>query len=910
MGRITALSGSRLFVALIITLAATAIVTEQRVAGQRQRAPRAVERVNGRNAAGREVLVRLRPGTPLPALAAALDIDVNETVSIGVRRMRSRRHSAIELLTRLRGLGDVLSVEPNYILHIAGTPNDPYAPIQWALRAPGSGAGIDATGAWNVSTGSRRYVIGVVDTGVDYTHPDLRANIWSAPSAFSVSLGGATVSCPAGSHGFDAITNTCDPADTHGHGTRMAGVIGAVGNNGIGVSGVNWAASIMPLKFMDETGTGLTSDAIKALEFAIQVRNTFAGSSAADVRVLSNSWGGAGYSRALEDEIVRAGNYNMLVVASAGNDGLDTDIHPLYPASLELPNLLSIAATDQQDRLEPYSNYGTLTVDMAAPGHDIASTQTGGGYSLGNGTSPAAAFTSGSAALILSHCSVSTVALRALLVESVDVVSGLAAKTRTSGRLNVGRAIRACSNGNAAPFVDLLDPVDGQRFVAPAAVPLAADAYDADGTIARVDFYVGTTRVGSDTTAPYRITWNATVNGSYTIKALAIDNDGASAETRESRTIVVESSSSLPAPWLTRDIGSVGAAGSAAASGTGFVVEGAGADVWGSADAFRFVYQTLTGDGAIVARVASLETVDAWTKAGVMIRSTLQANAAHAFMVVSPGKGTAFQRRPTAGGASASTAGPAAIAPHWVRLERRGQTVLASTSTNGTSWTLVGQATVALGATAYAGVAVSSHRTGVLATAVFDGVSTGTAAAAAPEWTSRDVGAVGAAGSGSVSGTTVTVRGAGADVWGTADAFHFVHRALPGDGEIVARVATVQNVNAWTKAGVMIRQSLQPGSPHAFMMVTPGKGLAFQRRRTSGGLSTHTSGGSGTAPAWVKLTRRGQTVTAYRSSDGVTWTTIGQDTLTISGTVYVGLAVGSHVTGTAATATFTNVAVQ
>ena len=912
MGRMSAPPGLRLSFLLIAAVAVTGVLTEQRASGQRRPSARALERVNGRDAARGEVLVRFRGDAGIAAAAASLDADLDEPVGGGIRRIRSRRHGAADLLARLRARRDVLYAEPNYLLHIAALPNDPFLPEQWAFRAPATGPGIDAAGAWSIATGTRRYVVGLVDTGADYTHPDLRANIWRAPAAFTVKVGAATISCPAGSHGFNAIEMTCDPTDTHGHGTRMAGVIGAVGNNGIGVSGVNWAASIMPLKFMNETGTGWTSDAVKAMEFAIQVRNTFHASRTADVRVLSNSWGGSGFSAALEDEVIRAGQHDMLVVASAGNDGRDTDISPLYPGSLDLPNLLSVAATNERDQLEPYSNYGALSVDIAAPGHAIVSTQPGGGYSSGDGTSPAAAFASGAAALILSHCNVSTTALRAVITESVDSVAALAGRTETGGRLNVGRAIRSCSNGNAAPFVEMVEPVAGQRFTAPATITLAADAYDSDGSVTRVDFYVSGTKVGSDSTAPYRVTWNATRTGTYTLEALAVDNDGATAVSREARTITVSgSSTSLPSPWKALDIGAVGAAGSAVAVGSGARIEGAGADVWGTADAFHFVYEPLSGDGVITARVASVEAVDLWTKAGVMIRSSLQANAAHAFMMVTPGKGIAFQRRAASGGTSAHVAGPAAAAPYWVRLERRGQTVRASASRDGSSWTLVGESSIALGTTAYVGLAVSSHRAGVLATAVFDSVKVTTnAVAAVPGWSDGDVGSAGAAGSATVSGGTVSVRGAGADVWGTADAFHFFHQVLPADGEIVARVASVQNVHAWTKAGVMIRQSLNAGSPHAFMMVTPGKGLAFQRRASAGALSAHTSGGAATAPYWVKLTRRGQVLTAYKSADGAAWTKVGEDTLAISGPAYVGLAVSSHVSGTLATATFTDVAVR
>ena len=162
-----------------------------------------------------------------------------------------------------------------------------------------------------------------------------------------------------------------------------------------------------------------------------------------------------------------------------------------------------------------------------------------------------------------------------------------------------------------------------------------------------------------------------------------------------------------------------------------------------------------------------------------------------------------------------------------------------------------------------------------------------------PGWQTMDVGSVGIPGSATATNGTFTVQGAGADIWGSADAFRFAYYQLPGDGSIVARVATVQNVNVWTKAGVMIRQSLTAGSPHASMLVTPGRGLAFQRRRTAGATSLNTSI-AGTAPKWVKLERAGQVVMASVSGDGATWTAVGQDTIALAGAVWVGLAVTSH----------------
>lgn len=176
-------------------------------------------------------------------------------------------------------------------------------------------------------------------------------------------------------------------------------------------------------------------------------------------------------------------------------------------------------------------------------------------------------------------------------------------------------------------------------------------------------------------------------------------------------------------------------------------------------------------------------------------------------------------------------------------------------------------------------------------------------------WSTTDIGAVGAAGSATGSGDAFTVQGAGADIWGSADAFRFAYTTLSGDGSIVAQVTSVDPVAAWTKAGVMMRETLSAGSSHAFMLVSAGKGMAFQRRVSTNGLSTHSSGGPGTAPQFVKLTRTGTTFTAYRSTDGTSWTTVGSDTIGMGSTIYVGLAVSSHVAATVATASFASTAV-
>ncbi len=327
---------------------------------------------------------------------------------------------------------DVLAVEPNYVLHSTRVPNDPQFPSLWALRNGSvAGADIHATGAWDLTTGSIANVAAVVDSGVDYTHPDLAPNKWSAPAAFTVTVGGQTITCPAGSHGFNAIAfaqaqpaaAVCNPADDNGHGTHVAGTIGAVGNDGVGVSGVNWTTRIMALKFLDAAGSGSISDAINAIEFAIQVKSYFAGTNGANVRVLSNSYGGDGFSPALFSAVGQANTANMLFVAAAGNAGTNNDAAPFYPASFSVGNVISVAATDEGDGRAGLSfrTIGATSVHLGAPGTNILSTVPGGGYGGKSGTSMATPHVAGAAMLVLSGCALNTAQLRATLFSPTSI---------------------------------------------------------------------------------------------------------------------------------------------------------------------------------------------------------------------------------------------------------------------------------------------------------------------------------------------------------------------------------------------------------------------------------------------------------------------------------------------------------
>ena len=278
---------------------------------------------------------------------------------------------------------------------------------------------------------------------------------------------------------------------------------------------------------------------------------------------------------------------------------------------------------------------------------------------------------------------------------------------------------------NNPPTIAITAPADNATFSAPASITLAANAADDDGTIASVTFFSGATQIGSDTTSPYSLSWSNVPQGTYSITARAVDDDGA-AVTSPVVTVRVEaatSPSTLPQGWSHGDIGAVGAPGDAGFAGGVFTVRGSGADIWEASDEFQFAYQTMTGDGTITARVDSVDAVDQWTKAGVMIRAALTPESRHAMMVASAAKGLAFQRRVSDGGVTTHTGGALTPAPVWVRLQRSGSTITASTSADGTTWTVVGSDTIALPATVYVGLPVTSHNDGIPATAAFSSVA-------------------------------------------------------------------------------------------------------------------------------------------------------------------------------------------
>ncbi len=320
---------------------------------------------------------------------------------------------AVGILSNIKG---VEHAEPNYIVQHMNVPNDPGYSSLWAMPV------IDAPDAWNISTGSEEVVVAVVDTGIDYTHPDLGDNMWTSSE---------------GHHGYNTLNESFYPMDDYGHGTHVAGTVGAVGDNELGLVGVNWNVSLMGVKFLNREGVGTIADAIAGLEYVLERKLE-----GENIVATSNSWGGVGYSQLLYDAIGRQRDAGILFIAAAGNFGSDNDQWPVYPASYDLTNMISVSATDENDELGGFSNYGERSVHVAAPGVDINSTMLDGTYEYYNGTSMAVPHVSGLAALLASHNpSYDHVDLKNALLSSVDQKDSLYHRVMTHGRINAYGAL-------------------------------------------------------------------------------------------------------------------------------------------------------------------------------------------------------------------------------------------------------------------------------------------------------------------------------------------------------------------------------------------------------------------------------------------------------------------------------------
>ncbi|RUO27030.1 peptidase S8 [Aliidiomarina minuta] len=343
--------------------------------------------------------------------------------------------------------------EPNYIISINNThtefnplsiPNDPAFGDMWALQNTGqqggtAGADISAVPAWDITTGSQDIVIGVIDTGVDYTHPDLAANMWLNPneicdSGVDDSGTGVIDDC----YGYSAITGYGDPMDGNGHGTHVAGTIGAVGNNELGVVGVNWNVQMVACQFLDADGFGSTAGAIECVDYFTNLKLNHG----VNIVASNNSWGGGAYSEALEMAISDGIDAGIMFVAASGNDGTDSDVIPSYPASYDLDGIVAVANTTRTDAMSGTSTYGLESVDLGAPGTQILSTYLNEGYATASGTSMASPHVAGVAGLIWSISpQLSITEVKQIMMDSGDPLSALAGRTVSGNRLNAYQAL-------------------------------------------------------------------------------------------------------------------------------------------------------------------------------------------------------------------------------------------------------------------------------------------------------------------------------------------------------------------------------------------------------------------------------------------------------------------------------------
>lgn len=380
------------------------------------------------------ILVMPRHGpenSSLAELQASLDSHVQKSFpSFGGVQVISvpQGETVTSLIEKFQRSGFVEFAEPDFARQLDLTPDDPrYANgTLWSLHNSGQGGGvadadIDAPEGWDVLNSASNIVVAVIDTGINRTHEDLAANVWTNQ--------------PAGGFGWNSIATNTSPGDDEGHGSLVSGVLGAVGNNGKGVVGVAWRVQIMACKSFDAARNGFDSDILESLEFALTN----------GARIINMSLSGTGFSASLSNAVFAARQAGIIVVASSGNEAVNVDVSPRYPACYDLDNIISVAATTRTDDLWSSSNYGATNVDLAAPGHQITSTFTfSDTLYVGpvSGTSLSAPYVSGTCALLLAKYPTEThQQIIARVLNGIDLLPSLTGKCVTGGRLNLRKAL-------------------------------------------------------------------------------------------------------------------------------------------------------------------------------------------------------------------------------------------------------------------------------------------------------------------------------------------------------------------------------------------------------------------------------------------------------------------------------------
>ena len=492
-----------------------------------------------------ELLVRFRPGVASARVEAA-HAGVGAQVLRAYRTIKGLQHVRIppgmaveDAIERYKRNRDVLYAEPDYIVHMdpIQTPNDPSFPDLWGLNNTGQGGGtvdadIDAPEAWGLTTGSSSIVIADIDTGIDYNHEDLAANVWQNPgdcdsNGVDNDANGWIDDC----HGIDTYNNDGDPFDDQGHGTHTAGTIGAVGNNSVGVVGVNWTVRIMACKFLGADGGGSSSGAVDCLDYIAYMKDH-----GINILASNNSWGGGPYSQALYDAINGQRQRGILFIAAAGNETNDNDLYPNYPSNYQLPNIVAVAATTRTDTQSSFSNYGRRTVHLGAPGSAILSTvppsnglpcTPGNLYCSINGTSMATPHVTGVVALLKAQNSGRDwKTIKNLILAGGDNDSNLTDSTVTGKRLNAYGAM-TCSNSivfsRVRPIENTLSGSVGQPINLSAlnincGAPngnVSIDVEPGGGTVTLYDNGTGTDQESGD--GIYSGQWTPSSMGTYTL---------------------------------------------------------------------------------------------------------------------------------------------------------------------------------------------------------------------------------------------------------------------------------------------------------------------------------------------------------------------------------------------------------
>jgi len=509
------------------TTAAAAALSPAHYAFQRHTAPRP------RVVPG-EYLVRFRPGA-LASDAARVLGGASFRVKRSFASVPGLHHvvalPGVEPTAAARALArrpDVQYVEPNFIVTASNTPDDPMFPQLWAMHNTGQYVAgtvlpdIGALAAWDLTTGDASVVIAVIDSGIDYNHQDLAANIWvNSVECNTNGLDNDGDGYVNDCHGINAITGSGDPMDDFFHGTHVSGTIGAVGNNAVGVTGVNWNVTLLACKFLDSEGNGTTADAVTCLDYVALKKDA-----GINIVASNNSWGGTPYSQALSDAIVAQRTRGILFVAAAGNDSFDNDQLPTYPCSYDLSNIICVASA--YDALSSFSNYGTGTVHVAAPGQGILSTVPNNAYDTYDGTSMATPHVTGLVALLKAQDP--TRDWRALknlvLAGAVPPVQGTLA-TLTSGRIYAPNSMN-CSNSvvearmRPALFEPITLAVGGTLALEAININCAnpngnvvVNVAPSGDTVTLVDDGTGNDEVAGD--GIYSGTWTATAPGTYTL---------------------------------------------------------------------------------------------------------------------------------------------------------------------------------------------------------------------------------------------------------------------------------------------------------------------------------------------------------------------------------------------------------